>query len=386
MMRALNPIERRGIQTHGLLASVVRKESGDIGSLRDSQLDLRTVVHLLPTPWFSQRPIDIVAGPCEFPACIFWMLRPWDPIINPNPLERIFVQRFDPVRWTPHGVGMLHENGLFDDVRDIFSDDLQKLFLEEINGLAWIPASEDPGSLARMGIDRIGALVPREGSLIMSPVTLVMRDGYVTYEGDIEMAASHEEMVGAMQVGSTDRAVYSAVEDRLVIAGWEQGWRSLHVMADSVQTENFEAPTEELRGFTYDTVNNRMFTLELTDVSEKERTASIVWHNPAHGGSKEIWSVPFTGAFTQVAIAADRTGSLVLMATGPTGFQAWRYLVDENGIIDFVAGYQAAGDNLVLLDEPLHSGLKVPLAKDGEAFLLELNVSEFKLTEPCTSL
>src|SRR5690606_29892484 len=115
------------------------------------------------------------------------------------------------------------------------------------------------------------------------------------------------------------RAVYSAVEDRLYIAGWAHGWRSLSVGADALVTELFEAPGDGLRGLTYDVLSRWMFTLEITYISEESQIATIVGHDPTTGSSKEIWSVPYAGAFDRLALAADRSGSLMLIGSGSSG-------------------------------------------------------------------
>lgn len=379
-----DPIGLKDGHAYGLLASVVVKKDGHFGSLRDANDDLRTVVESIGTPRIRhQAPPVAGAGPCEFLGCGGWLLREVEPYWNPNPTERLFEPTFDSIRYSAGDVGLLRRGGSFSDAVHLLSDELRELLS---NGeWAWIPPSESPAALARKGVDRIGVLVPRLGTLGVSPVVLVFRDGQVTYDGVVERAATPEEVVEESQISMIDRAVYSAVQNRLYLAGFEHGWRAFTFGSDSLETAIFErSPSEDLRGLTFDVLNGRMFTLEIIDETQNQKVATVFVHDLVNGRSEKIWAAPFTGGFDRLALAADQTGSLVLMGSGASGFRACRYIF--NGIDALVFKGSLAADGTIT-DEPLHSELKVPLlASDGTHMLLEMDVAEMNSGEVCTAL
>lgn len=116
-----------------------------------------------------------------------------------------------------------------------------------------------------------------------------------------------------------------------------------------------------------------------------QKVASIYMYDMSSGDAKEVWSVPYTAAFEHLALAADKTGSVVLMASGPGGFKAWRYLY--NGVDERIFKGSTAVNDARMLGEPLHSELKVPLLKDdGTAAVFQLDVSKMIAGDACTSL
>lgn len=382
--RPNDPIILHGGVIRGLMASVVLKQNDHFGSLRDKDYKLRTVVELIHAPRFQSGPPPVAkAEPCFMRGC-GWILRPWEVVVNPNPVERVFESTFDWIRYSELGFGLLQPNGGFSDVAHILSQDLRGLLAT--GEWAWIPASESAVVLAQKEVDRVGILVPRAGTLGMTPLAIVVRDGVITFDGIIESASSEDELGGAVQISDAERAVYSAVQNRLYIAGFEHGWRAITLNSDTVETGVFErSPVEDLHGLTYDAIGGRMFSLEVFAVAENQKVASIYMYDMSSGDAKEVWSVPYTAAFEHLALAADKTGSVVLMASGPGGFKAWRYLY--NGVDELIFKGSTAVNDAKMLGEPLHSELKVPLLKDdGTAAVFQLDVSKMIAGDACTSL
>lgn len=339
-----NPIHTVDDRFRGMLASVIVRDGVNYGSERDQgEESLRVVSRPVWNNYYITMPHDpmkdIPTHVC-YPHCYFWVGMgvvidpPPDPLIDP--IDPVLADQGEfPVLVQPdEGFGLIRHGDQILDVDELFSDRLRELMIQEGDNWALVSNVEGSRILGRHGVDRIGVLVPREGSLGVIPLSLVYRDGRIDYVGDPEYAASSDVLMGELQLGEGQRAAYSAMNDRLYLAGGGGGLRIYGAVDESYRLAPFSKnPGSNVLGLTLDSAQNRMYTLEQHTTDEGIQTASILSYELDSGEAAHLWEIPYSGLHEKVDLVVDPRGALIILASDGSMTEAWRYEVRSGQLL-----------------------------------------------------
>ncbi|AKU93270.1 hypothetical protein AKJ08_3657 [Vulgatibacter incomptus] len=381
--RQNNPVESvsrdRFMQTHGVVASVVKRVNGVSASARDAgKSNLRTVLRMFDTPnyHFSQR--QWTAGPCDFPNCLGYedpRVKIWDP------WEERIRDRIRPVVFDGSFVGLVRVDGYVLDGVDAVSTRVAELMAT--GEWRWFSSLEDPTILAKFGAP-VGILVPREGAGAAFPIPLRMNAGQVDLDGEPEYDQGWG-LVGAVQVSDEERGAFSALQGVLYLVGKgsDPGLRRYNLATQSAGFATWEIePLGENLGIALDTIRNRLYLLQEEDGGKVVR---LVAHDLSDGKQEVLLSVPRQkDLYTKTALALDSTGALILFASSPeSGLEAWRYIPSGAGA-KFAGKF--AAEKIILYDEPRRSDLVPVWVENVRMEVLSLAPKLFSLSVPCTGL
>ncbi|HWV38963.1 MAG TPA: hypothetical protein VN033_10865 [Vulgatibacter sp.] len=370
---------RNQVTTHGLVASVVKwRDAAVYASPRDQGKQLRIVVDLVNTPVGYYKDRSFVHQACLLSNCFGWV-RPWEKYWNP-PWDVRTIARFPfPVGPITSFDAWLGRDELPKDVADLVSPRLREAMAS--GAWAWASFSEPVALVESTGLEVQAVLVPREGSMVLAPVLVGVREGLLDF--------LEEPLLGPLDargisVSAGGRVAFSISQRAVYVADESQGDAVLRYDVSTGQSEFVAGTMLEhvgpVLGLALDASRNRLYVLQV----ESERSVvSLTLHDLQRGERRTLLTVPHSGALESTSLAVGSSGAVLLAGGNGSHVTLWRYEVGEDGALIFAGSRTDAGQ---LADALLSGDVTVPLLREGELSLLRPEAASFMGGQPCSEL
>lgn len=375
--RPSDPVEGQGAESFGVLASVVLRDGGVLASTRDASYKLRTALRAVRSPFYDVIPDDydllaLLQEPiqnCDVVDCFDFITFPtkFELAVHPYPSDPLPLFVYEGL------AAMLLRDGGFSPV----SDYLEPALVEALSSRNWtiVTVSEDSGTLARLGMARVGVLIARSGADGLKPIELYDDNGIIRLRELPEFASSSEELARSVQLHQSEKAVYSGRENRLIVMGNEPSIRIYDLGSEFLRQVFVDrTPSTRLGGLTLNRFNQKLYALEISASAEYGDVASIYEYDLGSGSSVQLLSVPYTGTYERTALLADSEDTLILMGSKGAITESWRFIANESGTLEQIGKRVDEGS---LFSEPHHSTQSAVMEINGQLFLMDIHHEGF---------
>lgn len=365
------------LSVHGILASHVLSDELVEGRDRDSEGILRTVARLVRAPNYTVPNFSgsIPIAGCSAPRCLPY-IRAIDEIlarINPPAPGEIFESVRD-------SAILVFQDGIISLVRageeavdaTAHVEPEAAKILEASEKFAYLTPAENASLLDTTGNQIQFAALPREASGFTSPAILsVVEDTLETTARPPEATASSSTALelAAVTVPDSGRAVYSAIQNKIYVAGGSllsAPWGRVRVYdfnsdtwSELETTPGFEVG-ESVLAMALDVAGARLFVLDLVS-SDEARLSRIDLRT---GEATTILGVPYEKRHERVSLGVDVDGAVVLVGSNPNYLQAWRFVV-EGEDPKWLGSFEIEGPEVAqVLDDMVYRGdiLAIPVS------------------------
>ena len=318
---------------------------------------------------------------------MIWLRRFWGERVNPPPVERFFGSYLPTAITAFDGRAALlaHASSAID-----ASSEIAASLQSELNDSGrrfWLTPSEFGLQLAERDVESRAIALGRGKHREATPARVLVSNGKLDLASGIDPTGSLRAP-GVEPDGGF--AVYSAIEDSAyIIGGTENGRPTGLIRRYSFESDVWTilgdlssefSPRELVLGAAYDSVGNALYVLDASAAAD----GRLIRYDVAEGTAAELWSVPFSGAFSRVDLGRTIDGAIIVSVQSLDEVTVWKLKPTADSVV-FEGGVELVGQ---VVDAPVpgYKELHLPIMRNDALALESIDRMAFSPGIECTSL